>query len=128
MVLLCTFGFLGLSLIRTRTCTRVPVGTDEYIITTVADRVDDLLNDLHTLKHFTTHGQWALPRMCINQRPVYLQRLLGLQHAGEAFERFDAAVTEKVLDILAMVRQHDRDEMRQRVSALRCPCSCLEAP
>ncbi len=35
-------------------------------------------------------------------RPVYLQRLLGLQHAGEAFERFDAAVTEKVLDILAM--------------------------
>jgi hypothetical protein len=72
-----------------------PVGTDEYINTTVADRVDDLLNDLHTLKHFTTHGQLALPRMCIDQRPVYLQRLLGLQHAGEAFERFDAAVTEK---------------------------------
>ena len=97
-----------------------PVGTDEYINTTVADRVDDLLHDLHTLKHFTTHGQWALLRMCINQRPVYLQRLLGLQHAGEAFERFDAAVTEKVLDILAMERQDDRDEMRQRVSALRC--------
>jgi hypothetical protein len=58
--------------------------------------------------------------MCINQRPVYLQRLLRLQHAGEAFERFDATVTEKVLDILAMERQDDRDEMRQRVSALRC--------
>jgi hypothetical protein len=27
-----------------------PVGTDEYINTTVADRVDDLLHDLHTLK------------------------------------------------------------------------------
>jgi hypothetical protein len=81
-----------------------PVGTDENINTTVADRVDDLLHELHTLKHFTTHGQW----------------LLGLQHAGEAFERFDAAVTEKVLDILAMERHDDRDEMRQRVSALRC--------
>jgi hypothetical protein len=42
----------------------------------MADRVDDLLPDLQTLKHFTTHGQWALLRMCINQRPVYLQRLL----------------------------------------------------
>jgi hypothetical protein len=41
-----------------------PVGTDEYINTTVADRVDDLLHDLHTLKHFTTHGQWTLLRMC----------------------------------------------------------------
>ncbi len=59
----------------------VPVGNDEYINITVADRVDHLLYDLHTLKHFTTHGQWALRRMCINQRPVYLQRLLGLQHA-----------------------------------------------
>jgi hypothetical protein len=36
------------------------------------------------------------------------------------FERFDAAVTEKVLDNLTMERQDDRDEMRQRVSALRC--------
>jgi hypothetical protein len=48
--------------------------------------------------------------MCINQRPVYLQRLLGLQHAGEAFERFDAAVTEKVLDILAMERTETRHD------------------
>ncbi len=48
-----------------------PIGTDEYINTTVADRVDDdLLHDLHALKqHFTTHnGQWALLRMCANQR------------------------------------------------------------
>ncbi len=68
-----------------------PIGTDEHINTTVADLVDDLLHDLHTLKHFTTHGQWALLRMCIN--------------AGEAFERFDAGVTEKVLDIVAIIVQ-----------------------
>jgi hypothetical protein len=54
-----------------------PVETDEYINTTVADRVDDLLHDLHTPTHYTTHGQWALLRMCINQWPVYLQRLSG---------------------------------------------------
>ncbi len=29
-------------------------------------------------------------------------------------------LTEKVLEILAMERQDDRDEMRPRVSALRC--------
>jgi hypothetical protein len=61
----------------------------------------------------------VLRQMCINQEPVYLQRLLGLQHAGEAFECFDAAVTEKVLDVFVMERQDDRDEMRPRVSALR---------
>ncbi len=33
-----------------------PVGTEEYINTTVADRVDDLLDDPHTPKHLTTHG------------------------------------------------------------------------
>jgi hypothetical protein len=78
----------------------------------VADRVDELLHDLHTLK-------WTLLRICINHRPVYLQRLLRLQHAGEAFERFDAAVTEKVLDILAMERQDDRDKMRPRCLPLQ---------
>ncbi len=36
------------------------VGTDEYVNITVADRVDELLHDLHTLKHFTTR---ASPRM-----------------------------------------------------------------
>jgi hypothetical protein len=75
----------------------------------VAARVDDFLHDLHTLKHFTTPGQWVLLRMCISTRgpsrlPPSSGSSLGLQHAGEAFERFDAAVTEKVLDILAIER------------------------
>ncbi len=67
------------------------------------------------LDYFTTHGQWAMLRMCVNQRPVYLQRMLGLQ-GTEAFARFDGAVTDKLLGIMG-VRECDR--ARERVAALR---------
>ena len=62
--------------------TGAPVGTDEYINATLVVRVDDLMHDLAALQHCTTHGHWALLHVCVNQRSVYLQRLLGLQHGG----------------------------------------------
>ncbi len=45
----------------------------------------------------------VLLRMCANQRPVYLQRLLRLRHGGVAFSRFDRAVTAKFLDVMGVL-------------------------
>ncbi len=53
----------------------VPVGTDTFIWEDLQKRIGSLLR---ALGYFTTHGQWALLRMCVNQRLVYLQRMLGL--------------------------------------------------
>ena len=97
----------------------VPVGTDDYIRDDLQKRVGDLQRDLEALDYFTVHGQWALLRMCVNQRPVYLQRMLGLQHGTEAFARFDAEVTDKLLSIMGVHLADQRDNVRRRVAALR---------
>jgi hypothetical protein len=81
----------------------VPVGTDNYIEGALAAHVGELLLDVAALDYFTLHGQWTLLRVCVNQRPVYLQRLLQLQHGGVAFSRFDKAVTAKVLDVMGVL-------------------------
>ena len=57
--------------------------------------------------------------MCVNQRPVYLQRLLQLRHGGGAFSRFDRAVTDKVL-VVGVLVQGERELVLERVDALRC--------
>ena len=97
----------------------VPVGTDTFIWEDLQKRIGDLLRDLVALDYFTTHGQWALLRMCVNQRPVYLQRMLGLQHGTEAFARFDGAVTDKLLGIMGVHLPGECDRARERVAALR---------
>ena len=97
----------------------VPVGTDTFIWNDLQKRIDSLLRDLVALDYFTAHGQWALLRMCVNQRPVYLQRMLGLQHGTEAFVRFDGAVTDKLLGIMGIHLPSERDRARERVAALR---------
>ena len=81
----------------------VPVGTDAYIRASLTTHVSGLLLDIAALDYFTLHGQWTLLRMCVNQRPMYLQRLLQLRHGGDAFARFDTAVTAKVLDIMGVM-------------------------
>ena len=97
----------------------VPVGTDEYIKADLDRRTRSLLHDLSALDYFNVHGQWALLRMCVNQRLVYLQRMLGLQHGGAAFAQYDEEVTSKVLEIMGIHLQQERNQVRERVAALR---------
>ena len=97
----------------------VPVGTDDYIAADLDKRIRSLRRDLMALDYFTVHGQWTLLRMCVNQRLVYLQRMLGLQHGGAAFARYDETVTSKVLDIMGIHLRHGRGEVNERVAALR---------
>jgi hypothetical protein len=98
----------------------VPVGTDDYIEGALAAHVGGLLLDIAALDYFTLHGQWTLLRMCVNQRPVYLQRLLQLRHGGVAFSRFDKAVTAKVLDVMGVLLRGERELVLEHVDALRC--------
>ena len=97
----------------------VPVGTDAYIRASLTTHVSGLLLDIAALDYFTLHGQWTLLRMCVNQRPMYLQRLLQLRHGGDAFSRFDTAVTAKVLDIMGVMLREERELVHGRVNALR---------
>jgi hypothetical protein len=57
--------------------------------------------------------------MCVNQRPVYLQRLLSLRHGTTAFKDFDAAVTEALLDTMRVDIPTERDAARDHVHHLR---------
>ncbi len=58
--------------------------------------------------------------MCVNQRLVYLQRMLGLRHGEAAFGRFDDAVMDKVMELLGVhLQQGRRREFRDRIAALR---------
>ena len=97
----------------------VPVGTDAYIGASLTAHASGLLLDIAALDYFTLHGQWTLLRMCVNQRPMYLQRLLQLRHGGDAFARFDTAVTAKVLDIMGVMLHEERELVHERVDALR---------
>ncbi len=98
----------------------VPIGTDKYIEGALAAHVGGLLLDIAVLDYFTLHRQWTLLRMCVNQRPVYLQQLLQLRHSGVAFSRFDKAVTDKVLDVMGELLRGERELVLERVDALRC--------
>ena len=114
-------GELGITVVTEGTVVMgVPVGTDEYIADALTAHVGGLLLDIAALDYFTLHGQWTLLRMCVNQRPVYLQRLLQLRHGEAAFSRFDRAVTAKVLDIMGVLLQDERELVLERVDALRC--------
>jgi hypothetical protein len=85
----------------------------------LGNRVEGLLHDLDALKYFSVHGQWTLLRMCVNQRLVYLQRMLGVRHGEAAFGRFECAVTDKVMELLGVHLQQGRRKFRDRVAALR---------
>jgi hypothetical protein len=56
-----------------------PVGSEEFIQQDIIGRVHQLTHDLAALAVFTAHDRHTLIRMCVNQRPVYLQRLLSLR-------------------------------------------------
>jgi hypothetical protein len=58
-------------------------------------------------------------RMCVTQRPVYLQRLLSLRYGTTAFKDFDAAVTEALLDTMRVDIPTERDAARDYVHHLR---------
>jgi hypothetical protein len=56
--------------------------------------------------------------MCVNQRLVYLQRMLGLRHGEAAFGRFAGAVTDKVMERMGVHLPQGRREFRDRNAAL----------
>ena len=72
-----------------------------------------------SLKYFSVHGPWTLLRMCVNQRLVYLQRMLDLRHGQESFERFDNAVTNKTMELMGIHLPQEQQELGNRVDALR---------
>jgi hypothetical protein len=96
-----------------------PVGTDQFIADDINKRVRQLTHDLAAVAHFTAHDKHTLIRLCINQRPVYLQRLLGLAHGSSAFQGFDDAVTDALLDTMKVVLPVERMAVRDQVHSLR---------
>jgi hypothetical protein len=74
------------------------------------------------------HGQWTLLLqriMCMNQRPVCLQRLLQLRlrHGGEAcFSRFDKGCHGQGSgrDVMGVLLREERELVLEHVDALRC--------
>jgi hypothetical protein len=96
-----------------------PVGSDEFIQQDIIGRVHQLTHDLAALAVFTAHDRHTLIRMCVNQRPVYLQRLLSLRHGTTAFKDFDAAGTEALLDTMRVDIPTERDAARDHVHHLR---------
>ncbi len=95
------------------------VGTDQFIADDINTRVLQLTHDLAAVAHFTAHDKHTLFRMCVDQRPVYLQRLLGLAQGSEAFQGFDDAVTEALLDTMKVVLPAERIAVRDQVHSLR---------
>jgi hypothetical protein len=96
----------------------VPVGTDQFIEDDVGARLEEYVQDLHCLRYFTPHDQFALLLYCVNQRPEFMMRALDIYLAKESFAAFDAQVTDMLLEIMGVSQAH-ADLVRMRVDHMR---------
>ena len=95
----------------------VPIGTDEFVQADTARRLEDYADDVDALDYFSVHQRYILLQKCINQRPVFLQRVIDLHLCSDAFGAFDDAITRAVMRLMGVAQVGD--DFKDQVAALR---------
>ena len=96
----------------------VGIGTDEFVGSDIATRMEKYKEDLPALKYFPKAVQWSMVLLCTSTRPAFIQRAVDIERGVDSFDEFDKAVTTKIMDIMGIPAQNV-DEWRDQVHNFR---------